>query len=222
MSEKDDAVNQEAAPAPFPRRWLPTLTLVLDIVAPLVIFYGLRSLGVSVWPALVLGGIAPVISITLTWARHRHLDPTAIFVLVALILSVVVALFTADPRALVARESWLTGAIGVWMIVTLSMSRPFLLDIIIKMSPQALGIRGLALWQKNRVFRRWLRVTSIAWGTAFLLDAVIRVAMAFTIPLDVVPLASVLILIGLLVLAQGGTLVYGRRTGALKLYFAKS
>ncbi|OLR90053.1 VC0807 family protein [Actinokineospora bangkokensis] len=193
------------------------LTLGLDVVAPLAVFYGARALGLDPWLALVLGVLAPAGAIALTWARDRHLDTTAVFVIAAMALSLVIALFTGDPRALLARESWVTGAIGAWMLVSMALRRPFLLDIAIKISPPGTAARYDALWTGDPVFHRWMVGACWAWGLAFVLDAAGRVVMAYTLPVDSVPLLGVLLLVALLVIAQGGVLLHGWRSGALRL-----
>ena len=43
------------------------------------------------------------------------------------------------------------------------------------------------LWQRVPRFRRIWRVCTVIWGTAILADAVIRVVMAATLPLGIVP-----------------------------------
>ncbi|MCU1685879.1 MAG: conserved rane protein of unknown function [Amycolatopsis sp.] len=50
-----------------------------------------------------------------------------------------VALITGDQRALLARESWLTGALGLWILGSLALARPFLLDVAIKISRPGAG-----------------------------------------------------------------------------------
>jgi hypothetical protein len=44
-----------------------------------------------------------------------------------------------------------------------------------------------ALWDAEPRFRRIWRVSTVIWGLALLADAVIRVVMAYTLPVDVVP-----------------------------------
>lgn len=193
------------------------LALALDVVIPLAVFYLARGAGINQWLALLLAGIAPVAGIALTWAQQRRLDPTAVFVLVAMALSLLVALFTGDARALLARESWLTGAIGLWILGSFSTGRPFLLDVACKISPVGLAQRFEQLWVDSRVFHRWIVLASLAWGTAFLLDAVIRVVLAYTIAIDSVPVIGTVALIVLITLAQGIVMVHGRRSGALIL-----
>lgn len=212
-------MTPDPAPANNTRAsWSRTLlALTLDVIAPLAVFYVARGLGANQWLALVLGVIAPMVAIVLTWSRQRQLDSTAVFMIAAMAISLVVALFTGDPRALLARESWVTGALGLWMLVSLALSRPFLLDVAIKISPPDAARRYDELWRHNAVFHRWMRWASLAWGAAFLADAIARVVMAYTLSIDVVPLLGVLLLISMLAVAQGLVMLSGKRSGALAL-----
>ena len=118
---------------------------------------------------------------------------------------------------MLAGESWLTGAVGLWIVCSLALARPFLLDVAIKISAPGAGQRFDSLWRGNRVFRRWMLLSSLAWGTAFLADAVARVVMAYTLPVDRVPARGTVVLIALIVLAQAVVMIHGRRSGALAL-----
>jgi hypothetical protein len=193
------------------------LALALDVIVPLAVFYGARAAGMNQWLALLLAAVAPAAGIGWTWARTRRLDPTAAFIIVTMALSLLVALLTGDARVLLARESWLTGAVGLWIVGSLLTGRPFLLDVAGKISPAGMATRFENLWAGNRVFHRWIVLASAAWGTAFLLDAMIRVVFAYTLAVDSVPAAGTVSLIVLIVLAQGFVMVQGRRSGALTL-----
>jgi hypothetical protein len=199
------------------RRSAAVLALALDVIVPLAVFYGARAAGMNQWLALLLAAIAPAAGIGWTWARTRRLDPTAAFIIVSMALSLLVALLTGDARALLARESWLTGAVGLWILGSLVTGRPFLLDVAGKVSPAGTATRLEKLWAGNRVFHRWIVLASVAWGAAFLLDAMIRVVFAYTLTVDSVPAAGTVSLIVLIVLAQGFVMVQGRRSGALAL-----
>lgn len=199
------------------RRSGAVLTLALDVIVPLAVFYGARAAGMNQWLALLLAAVAPAAGIGWTWARTRCLDPTAAFIVVSMALSLLVALVTGDARVLLARESWLTGAVGAWILASLLTGRPFLLDVAGKVSPAGMARRFEMLWSDNRVFHHWIVLASVAWGAAFLLDAIIRVVFAYTLTIDSVPAAGTVSLIVLIVLAQGFVMVQGRRSGALTL-----
>jgi hypothetical protein len=69
------------------------------------------------------------------------------------------------------------------------------------------------LWELLPRFRRMWQVTTVIWGAAFLLDAAVRVVMAYGLPVDDVPaLAGALWLVTFLLL-QIITNVYLSRSG---------
>ncbi|WP_328473465.1 hypothetical protein OHA21_12575 [Actinoplanes sp. NBC_00393] len=212
--------TQPSTPEQSPRTtsWSASLTaIVLDVILPLAIYYLARAIGADPWLAVVVAALSPAASVANTWIRSRRLDPTGVFVIAALILSLVVALFTGDERALMARESWITAAIGLWIIGSLATSRPFLLDVARKTSPPRMTARYDELWEGHTVFRRWMTLASVVWGLAFLIDAAVRVVLAYTAPLDLVPIAGVLVLIGLLVVGHGFVMLQAYRWKILKL-----
>ena len=89
---------------------------------------------------------------------------------------------TADARLLVARESCLTGVVGLWILATLLACRPMLFEATVRFMPEAVAQQWQRDWETRPRFRRTLRVMTAAWGLAFLVDAAARVVMAYTIP----------------------------------------
>jgi hypothetical protein len=49
-----------------------------------------------------------------------------------------------------------------------------------------------ARWDNDSQFRHGLRVLTAVWGLGFTLDAAVRVLLAYTLPIDLVPLVSTL------------------------------
>lgn len=50
--------------------------VVVDIVAPIAIYYGVRGAGGSVWLALAAGGVLPAVSAVADLMTRRHVDVT--------------------------------------------------------------------------------------------------------------------------------------------------
>ena len=194
------------------------LVLVLThIVAPLAVFYGLRALGVSAWIALVAGTVISVAEVVLTAVGRRRVDTVSITVLAILVISAGSSLITGDARLLLVRNAAGTALIGTWLLVTLCLRRPLLFDgARMFQSPEARE-RWDRRWQESGTFRRALRVLTGAWGAGFLVDAIVRLVLALTLPVDFVPLIdNVLLVVTVLALliaqkAIGGH--YRRRYG---------
>ena len=174
--------------------------LLVHVVLPLGLFYGLRAAGVGAVPALLAGAVLPAARTVRTAVSARRVDVLGVLMLAMMAVSTVMVGLTGDARVLLARESWGTAFFGIWVLGSLLTSRPLLLALGVEvMEPEAVT-RMLDRWAGEAGFRRTVIALSGLWGGAFLLDAVARVWMAFTLPVDTVPAASSALMIGLLVL----------------------
>lgn len=187
------------------------LTVVIDIALPLAVFYGLRAIGVNQWWALILGGIVPIIRLGYGFARTRRLDLTSAFTLSLLVIGTLIGLLTGDPRLLVARESYLTGVAGLWILGTLLAARPFMYTITMPLLPPDTAAAWKRDWSTTPKFRRALRFMTVGWGLAFVIDAAARVVLAYTIPLDLVPMIGIALMVGMLVAVTQGTKAWAKR-----------
>ncbi|MFE1592909.1 VC0807 family protein [Nocardia sp. NPDC058705] len=172
--------------------------LFADTALPLAMFYALRAAGVDQWLALVLSGAIPLVLLVYRLVAERRVETRTLFTLSILLCGTAVGLFTGDPRLLVARESYLTGLAGLWMIGTLLAARPFVLSATLSLMPEATARSWEDSWRDDPTFRRAMRLLTLAWGCAFLIDAGTRLVMAYTLPLDLVPLLSTLLLVAML------------------------
>jgi hypothetical protein len=120
-------------------------------------------------------------------------------------------MLTADPRLLLARESYPTGVVGFWTVGTLLARRPLLFGVTTRFMSEDSARAWEHDWAHSPRSRRTLRVMTAAWGVAFLLDAAARVVMAYTLPVDLVPLLSTALLVVMLIVVVQASRAYGRR-----------
>lgn len=177
----------------------------LVFVLPLAVYYGLRLGGVGQWQALVISGLLPAVKIVVTAVRHRRVDTLGVFVLVMMVLSLVVASFSGTPRILLARESWGTAACGVWLLGSLIVGRPVLVTGATQVMPADAASALADRWVTDTHFRTTILVLTSLWGGAFVVDALVRVWMAFELPVDSVPGASNVLTLALLVVATAAS-----------------
>ncbi|WP_051898869.1 VC0807 family protein [Sciscionella sediminilitoris] len=187
--------------------------ILLDVAVPLGLFYGMRLAGVNQWLALILSGALPAIRLLYTAVRRRRLEMLTLFTLSIIGVATVIGLLTADPRLILARESYITALLGLWTLSTLLRRQPLLYAATIKLMPPGDAEQWRRNWTESPLFRKAMRLITTAWGIAFLLDAAARVIMAYTLPIDLVPLLSMLLLVGLLCLVVYLSKAYGRRAG---------
>jgi hypothetical protein len=188
------------------------LSLVINAIVPIAVFYGLRALGVDQWTALLLGLVGPAVKTLHSVITKRRVDQLAALVMTALLLSVALSFLTGSPRTLLARDGWVTAVVGGWILVTL-LRTPYYLFALRTFTGGPLRERINAAWQDVPAFRRVVSGCTVIWGSALLADAASTVVLAYTLPIDLVPLIGALKLVGLIVLAEVSSQVYFRRRG---------
>jgi hypothetical protein len=198
--------------APSVRRFGGTLShaLLIHILAPLVVFYGLRWLGVNQFVALLVGGLIPAAGAVRDIAVEGRVKGVRVFVLGTMILTVVTSFVTGSPRVLLIRNAWGTLALGVFLLASLRGPRPFLFDaanVVFDDDKQRTWARN---WDRFPQFQTLLLRCSTLWGVACLVDAGVRVAMAMALPIDIVPVLDDVLLVVSLAILMVVQRVYGR------------
>lgn len=179
-------------------------TLAFDIAGTMALYYLLVHFygGTSIWP--VLGAsLVPVISNVYNFVRRHSLDIVGLIVLVGLIVGVIPALFGGSQRLLLVRESFVTGLIGVVLIVSALIRKP-LGFIIVKeflTANEALPDERFEVLWRSRPFRRGIRRMTIGWGALLVGEFVLRAYMALKMNVAFVLGAAPLLFTLLLLLA---------------------
>lgn len=234
--QNDDPAAVEAAARDGRREML--LTILVDLISPLVGFYVLRAFGVDQWLALLLGGIGPAVRGVWLMVKHRKVDAVATFVLAIVIVSAATSWFSGSPRLLLAKDGFVSGAIGLWMVSTVFYGRPFVFvfakALAARVRPKetlrpgtvATGWSKWAVarhwddkWDDEPAFRRPWKVLTLVWAIGGVLDGVIRVVMAYTLPVDWVPALHVVQYVLLYAVMQAITQIYLRRPRVAALLF---
>ncbi|MET8047190.1 VC0807 family protein [Streptosporangium sp. NPDC005286] len=176
--------------APSGRRTL--LRLLADLLVPAALYYVLRSAGMSVYLSLLVTSVVPAAMGTYTLVRERRVDGLSVFMTAMMVLGVGASLISGNERFLLAREGWLTAAVGLWFLASLRVGMPLTFLFSRPLLEHRFPVRGTGetwdvLWERIPRFRRAWRVTTVLWGAGTLLDSAARVVMAYTLPVDAVP-----------------------------------
>jgi hypothetical protein len=111
-----------------------------------------------------------------------------------IVVGTAVSLMTGDPRTLLVRDNLLFGAVGLWILATVFTQHPFIRSTSRTIVTVKVGEQGYrqwdARWDNDFQFRRVLRVLTAVWGMGFTLDGLVRVLLAYILPIDSVPLVS--------------------------------
>lgn len=157
-------------------------SILLNAVAPYILFQYLTDpqRNVSTVAALSATAIFPVIGITFSWVRTRHLDALGIISLVFIFIGLLINLIFQDPKIFLIKESFITGALGVACLLSIVVTpRPAMFYVGRYFASGGVKERMVAyndLWQYP-YFRTTQRMITGVWGVAYLVEALIRVAL---------------------------------------------
>jgi len=214
----DHAADQTAAaPANLLRQGA---RLAIGIAVPTALYYIFHAMGMSNFTALLLAAILPSLSTVYNLAFRRQIDGLSLVVLATIVLTAIVSAVAHDPRFLLARDGLVTGMWGLWFFATLRARRPaaFLFARPLMEGRKWFGTRAWdALWESNAQFRRIWRFSTVVFGTGLLIDAVIRIVMAYSLPVTVVPALGSALWPVTFVLIQVITNIYYHRAGLYRL-----
>ncbi|KOU30647.1 membrane protein [Streptomyces sp. WM6372] len=214
--------TQAAQPAPPARSggaaaigWI--LTIGLNVVAPILTYNQLHDHGWSEFSALLVSSAWPVLDSVISLAWRRKLDEFAVVTLVFLVITAVVSLVGAhSARALLIKDSGVTGLFGLLCLATLLAPRPLMFYFGRKFAtdgtPESTAWWN-GLWQFDG-FRRTMTVMTAVWGVAYLTEAAVRVVLAYVLPTDTMVVISPIMIYGVLGLLAAWTTFYGKRSKA--------
>jgi hypothetical protein len=191
---------------------------VVGIAGSTALYYLLRHLGASVYVALLVGAVVSLVPALLGLVAGDRPGGLETFFTVLLFAAFVVALLPGDPRFLLAKDAVITAGVGAWFLASLRFAdRPLAYQFARPMVEGRLGWPGdwEVLWQEVW-FRRMWRTSSVVWAVATLLDAVARVLMAYSLPVDVVPALNLATWVATLVLVNLVTTVVYVRAGVFR------
>lgn len=181
----DDVTTAPAQPkggfAGFLANWAPTI--VFNIAGPILVYNSLVNHGWSKSAALMLSALLPILEIAATYAIKRRIDDFGVFTLIILALTLLSFLAFDSARAILLKDAALTGVLGVGILGSLALSRPFAYYMGRKFATdgsQASRDWWENLWQYPN-FRHTNRVITIVWGTVFLIDCAARVVLTFAL-----------------------------------------
>jgi hypothetical protein len=193
-------------PTPLPQFRSLYRTLLVSVVLPLVAVQLLLRRGVPAVPALAIAAIFPFAAALYGLVRTRRFDPIAVLSLIAIVIGLATSGLTGNAGFAVAKDSLFTTVFGLVFLGSLLTSRPLIFQLGRQYSTGNDPIE-MAAWDarwERPLFRRTIRIITAVWGCALLLEAVLRIAAAFTLPVTSSTIVSPVLQIGVI----GGLFVW--------------
>ena len=190
--------------------WGPTI--VFNIAGPLLVYSYLVDHGFSKSAGIMISSLLPIVELAGIYAIKRRVDDFGVFTLFTMLLTLLSFLAFNSPKALLYKDSAITGILGLAFFASLAMRRPFAFYMGRKFgtdgSPTALAWWD-DLWQYPD-FRHTNRVITVFWGTGMCLESAIRIYLISVLSIKtMVGLSNVLIytMVGIVMCL---TIWYGR------------
>jgi hypothetical protein len=203
-------------------RWLRPglLWFAFDLLAPTALLYVLLWLGSGLYVALLASASVSAVSALVSYRSGVGSQRFAPYMLALTLAGFGVALVTGSDRFLLAKESLLTAMVGFWFLGSIWTARPLTYQFTRPLLEGRWGRRwGLhgppweLLWEREPRFRRIWRASSAMWAAATLIDAALRVVIAYTFPVEAVPVTQLGLFVVTGLLMQVATNVYYTRAG---------
>lgn len=173
--------------------------LILDLGIPLGSYYLLRSVGVGLVMSLALSSVLPAAR-TITGAiRTRTVNGLAGLIVVVNVVSIALSFWTGDPRIVLAKDGAVSSTIGIAILVSVFVGRPLMSAALKPMLVKANPAKDAAfdrLSAESPRFRQLERMFSLVWGVTLLGECVLRVFLAFTLPVSTMVWLSTVMTIG--------------------------
>ncbi|MFE0704483.1 VC0807 family protein [Streptomyces sp. NPDC058872] len=194
------------------------LTIGLNVIAPVITYNTLtEDHGWSEFSALLLSSAWPVLDGAIMIAWRRKLDEFAVVTLVFLVITAVASLVGAHTaRALLVKDSGVTGLFGLLCLGTLLTPRPLMFSFGRKFATDGTPA-GTAWWNgmwQFEGFRSTMRTMTLVWGVAYVAEALVRVALAYLLPTATMVALSPIMIYGVLGALAVWTAWFGKRRAA--------
>lgn len=192
-----------------PGAWRPILVFIIDLIVPTVMFYVALNLGAGIYLALLISAAWSAATGVYGWLRGEQRSGARFMLLISL-TSFAISFVTGSDRFLLARESVITALAGGWFLMSLRDERPLAYRLSRPLLEGRFGttVAWETMWETSGHFRHIWRTLTVGWGVVTLLDAGLRVVIAYTMPVTSVPALQTALMIATVLLMQVVTNAY--------------
>ncbi len=163
------------------------LPMLIDILVPTTLFFVFQKLGLSYFWALTLAGLSTGVTTAINTIRRWRLDFVGLLVIVEIALSIVLLFITRDPRMIAIKPSFYTIVAGLFLWVTCFVGQPIIYQAATPIATGGDPAREIAYsraWQESARFRFRERLMTFVFGTMLIVEAILRIVIVYSSPVD--------------------------------------
>lgn len=155
----------------------------VNIVLPYIIYSTAQPIYGDV-NALIASSAPPIVWSIIEFARHRRVDFLSIFVLLGIVLSLLAFVGGGGVKFLQLREKLVTVVFSFIFLGSAAVGKPIIYELArggMKRSNQTAELQRFEKLRDNNAFRRSMTIMTLAWGFGLLADALVSIALVYTI-----------------------------------------
>ncbi|MER6074303.1 VC0807 family protein [Streptomyces sp. NPDC001817] len=172
-------------------------TLFYDVGLSVIAYFAAELLGANTYVALLAGTAVAGLRVLWVAIRQRRIDPFALFLVFLFGASLLLSFTTGDARFVLAKDSAQSATAGLVLVGSCLVRRPLAYYAALRFAREA-GSEQAAQFQAtadtSAMRARWRRVT-LVWGTTLLIDASLRIAAVYLLPIRVASNVSQLLMV---------------------------
>ncbi|HEY1463609.1 MAG TPA: VC0807 family protein [Terriglobales bacterium] len=175
MAEKNDS----------PKKIL--IGYLIDIFAPMAIYFLLRKFGLSPFVSLIVGSLIAIASTVVNTVRRKKLDAIGIVVILEIGVSIVWLFLAHNAKLLLIKPSLYSGVAAVYVMINAIVGKPLSFEGGRPMATQGDPQRNIAYertWERSAKFRKAQRIATFGLGIALLSDALLRIIIVEKFAVD--------------------------------------
>ena len=101
--------------------------LIMDVAVPIGAYYLFKdALGTSTLMALGLSSVVPAVRTILGVVKERQVNALAGLILFVNVVSLLLSFVSGDPRLMLAKDSGVSSAIGIGILVSVALGKPMM------------------------------------------------------------------------------------------------
>ena len=161
-------------------------TLVFDAALPYLAYELAKRQGLGEMAALGASAVPPALYGLYEIARKRHIDIIGSIVLAGIVVSAAATFVGGNPKLVLIRESFVTGALGLICLSSLLWPRP-LMFFVARQFTVGQDAEGIAwfdgLWERPGA-RQMFRILTVVWAVGWIGEFALRVALVETLTVE--------------------------------------
>jgi intracellular septation protein A len=186
-------------------------TLVRDVGLPTLAYYLLHWNGASDWTALLAGAVVSGVMLVVEAIKARRLEVFSGFMLCIFAAGLLATLISGDARMMIVKDSVVTAVVGLAFGISALTRKPLIYFAARKSHPQPEAFE--ATYDSTPAMRGKFKLMSATWGVGFLIEAAIRVVLAYQLPVSTMVWLSHVLMFGTIGLLALITVKWGAKKG---------